>query len=124
MTRILIGGFLVAHGLVHLAVWTTPRPSGEAAAPFDPSNSWLIGSSKGLAMVLAIVAAVVLVTGGVSLFAEAEVWRSLTVVGLGLSLVLNVLYFNPWFGFISAVNAAFLAALVWAQWPSERLVGA
>jgi hypothetical protein len=122
--RIMIGGFLVAHGLVHLAVWATPRPSGKATGPFDPSNSWLIGSSKGLAVILAIAAAVVLVAGGVALFTEAEVWRSLTVVGLGLSLVLDVLYFNPWFGFITAVNAAFLVALVWAHWPSERMVGA
>jgi hypothetical protein len=36
---VLGGLFLIAHGLVHLAVWL-PEPKD---APFDPGHSWLLG---------------------------------------------------------------------------------
>jgi hypothetical protein len=123
MTRIAIGGFLVAHGLVHIAVWAVPKPA-DGSAPFDASRSWLIGSSKGLAAALAIVAALILVSGGLALFTQAGVWRPLTMTGLAASLFLDVLYFNPWLIFIAVVNAAFLAALALAHWPSANTVGA
>jgi hypothetical protein len=112
MIRILIGGFLVAHGLVHVAVWATPQQPG---APFDASDSWLLGSTRGLGVVLAVVAAVVLVAGGVALFADAAVWQPLTIVGLAGSLLLDVLYFNLWLGFITVVNAVLLVALFLAN---------
>jgi hypothetical protein len=113
MIQILIGGFLIAHGLVHLAVWATPK---QPDAPFDASDSWLLGPTKGLSMVLAVVAAVVLVAGGIALFADVAVWQPLTIAGLAVSLLLDVLYFNLWFGFITMVNAVFLAMLILANW--------
>jgi hypothetical protein len=121
MIRILLGGFLVAHGLVHLAVWATPKPTDGS---FDPSSSWLFGSAKGLSVMIAALATVALVAGGVALFAHAGVWRPLTIVGLAVSLLLDVLYFNPWFIFITVVNAGLLVALSWAHWPSTGSVGA
>jgi hypothetical protein len=118
MIRILIGGLLIAHGLVHVAVWATPkRPD----APFDASDSWLLGSTRGPSVVLAVVAAVVLVAGGVALFADAAVWQPLTIVGLAVSLLLDVLYFNLWFGFITVVNAVLLMALTWAGLVPDQL---
>jgi type IV secretory pathway VirB2 component (pilin) len=122
MIRLLIGGFLIAHGLVHVAVWATPKPKG--GGPFDPSHSWLIGSTKGLAALLAVVVAIVLIAGGVALFSHSALWRPLTVIGLAASLFLDALYFNPWFAFIAVLNAAFIATLIWTHWPSERMVGA
>ena len=124
MIRILIAGFLIAHGLVHIAVWATPKLQTAEGSPFVSSNSWLIGSTKALAALLAVLVAVVLISGGVALFAEAELWRPLTIVGLAGSLFLDVLYFNPWFIFIGLVNAAFLWALTWAHWPAASRVGA
>jgi hypothetical protein len=121
MIRILVGGFLIAHGLVHLAVWATPT---DESASFDPSHSWLLGSAKGISIVIASLATVVLVSGGVALFAHASVWRPLTIVGLAVSLLLDVLYFNPWFILITVVNAGFLVALAWVHWPSSGSVGA
>jgi len=52
------------------------------------------------------------------------VWRPLTIVGLAVSLLLDVLYFNPWFVFVTVVNAGFLVVLAWAHWPSSGSVGA
>jgi hypothetical protein len=71
MMRLLIGGFLIAHGLVHIAVWGLPNNQTAQGSPFVSSHSWLIGSTKGLAAVLAVVVAVVLISGGAALFAHA-----------------------------------------------------
>ena len=124
MTRILIGGFLIAHGLVHIGMWGVPKLQTAEGSPFVSSDSWLIGSTKGLAAVLAVLTAVVLIAGGVALFAHSGLWRPLTIVGLAGSLFLDVLYFNPWFIFITVVNGAFLWALLWAHWPAASRVGA
>jgi hypothetical protein len=122
MLRLLIGGFLVAHGLVHLAVWLAPR-AADAKGP-DPSHSWLFGSAKGFGVAVAATVAVILVAGGIALFAHAGAWRPITVVGLAGSLLLDIIYFSPWFSFISVVNGAFLFGLVWANWPPQARVGA
>jgi hypothetical protein len=122
MWRFLFVSFLIAHGLVHLAIWLTPKREG-AAAPFDVNRSWLLGEVKPLAAFLAIAAAVLLVGGGVGLWAQAEWWRGVAVAGLGVSFGLMVLTSNPWYLFIEAVNAGLVASLVWWAWPSKAMVG-
>lgn len=47
MWRSLFIAFLVAHGLVHLAIWLMPKPADDKA-PFDPDHSWLVGDQKRL----------------------------------------------------------------------------
>jgi hypothetical protein len=121
MWRFLFISFLIAHGLVHLAIWLTPEREG---APFDVNRSWLLGEVKPLAMLVAIVAAVLLVGAGVGLWAHAEWWRGVAVAGLAASFGLIVLTFNPWYAFIEAVNAGLVASLVWWAWPSKAMVGA
>ena len=56
MWRLLFIGFLIAHGLVHLAIWLLPRPSDQEA-PFDPDHSWLLGDQQTVAALLAVTAA-------------------------------------------------------------------
>jgi hypothetical protein len=124
MTRMLIGGFLIAHGLVHIGMWGVPKRQTAEGSPFVSSDSWLIGSTKGLAAVLAVLVAVVLISGGVALFSQTGLWRPLAMAGLAGSLFLDILYFNPWFIFIGVVNGAFLWALVLAHWPNASSVGA
>src|SRR4026207_1011810 len=63
MWRFLFIAFLIAHGLVHLAIWLMPKPPGQKA-PFDPDHSWLLGDQKTVAVVLAVAAAAVLMAGG------------------------------------------------------------
>ena len=58
---VLAGLFLVAHGLVHLAVW--PAPPKEDA-PFDPGHSWLLGDARRPARRFAITACTLLVAAG------------------------------------------------------------
>jgi hypothetical protein len=53
--RVLLIAFLMADGLVHVAIWA-PKYDPEKA-PFDASHSWLVGDQRTLAQVLAFVAA-------------------------------------------------------------------
>jgi hypothetical protein len=123
MWRILFVGFLIAHGLVHVAIWATPKPKDQQA-PFDPAHSWLLGDRKTLAVVAAFVAAAVLVTAGFGLWVHADWWRPVAVTGLAVSFALMVLYFDPWFLFIESVNAALVLGITWFAWPPASMVGA
>jgi len=87
-------GFLIAHGLVHVAIWAPKCDPAKAA--FDPSHSWLIGDQRPLALVLAFAAAATLVVAGIALWAYGGWWRPTAVVGLSVSTVLLLLYFTPW----------------------------
>jgi hypothetical protein len=121
--RFLFIAFLIAHGGIHAAIWATPRPK-DRPAPFDPSHSWLLGNQRVLALVLALVAAAFMVAAGVGLWAHAEWWRPVAVAGLAISFGLMILYFNPWFLFIQAVNAGLIAGILWLDWPTKSMVGA
>ena len=123
MWRFLFIGFLIAHALVHLAIWLMPKPSDQKA-PFDPDHSWLLGDQKTVAVLLAVTAAVLLMAGGLGLWMDAGWWRSVAVVGLAASFGLMVVYFNPWYLFIEGVNAALIVGIVWLTWPSKTMVGA
>jgi hypothetical protein len=123
MWRFVFIAFLIAHGAVHLAIWTTPA-STKADAPFDVRHSWVLGDRRGLPLGLAIGAALFLIASGVSLWGGVAWWRPVAVTGLMASFALMVLFFHPWFLPIQAVNAALVVALVWLAWPSQSLVGA
>jgi hypothetical protein len=93
MVRLLIGGFVVAHGLVTAAMWASPAKEGE---PFRATHSWVLGDVRYLAVALAFVAAFGFVLAGVGFLAHQSWWG---VVGIGagaVALVLMGLYFNPW----------------------------
>jgi hypothetical protein len=53
MWRLLFVGFLIAHALVHGAIWATPA-SKDPKAPFDAGHSWLLGDRGTLALILAV----------------------------------------------------------------------
>jgi hypothetical protein len=67
MIRFLLGGFIVAHGLVTAAVWTAPAKGGE---PFRATHSWILGEVRLLAVGLALVAAIGFVLAGVGFLAH------------------------------------------------------
>jgi hypothetical protein len=93
-------------------------------APFDPGHSWLLGDQKTAAVVLAVTAAALLVAGGLGLWAHAGWWRGVAAIGLAASFGPMVAYFNPWYQFIEAVNAALTVGIVALSWPSRTMVGA
>ncbi|HEX9122830.1 MAG TPA: hypothetical protein VF984_05650 [Actinomycetota bacterium] len=122
MLRVLLIGFFIAHGLVHVAIWA-PNYDPQKA-PFDASRSWLLGDQRALAQVLAFAAAVILIVTGIALWAHGGWWRPTVVVGLSVSTVLLLLYFNAWYLFILAVNLALIVGITWMNWPSKSTVGA
>jgi hypothetical protein len=113
--RGLLIAFLIAHGLVHVALWA-PK-FDPTSAPFHPSHSWLLGDRRLVAQVLAFTAAAVLVVAGIALWADTAWWQPMAVAGLVLSTVLLVLYFHPWFLFILAINVALIVGIAWLGWP-------
>jgi len=90
---VLAGLFLVAHGLVHLAVWM-PEPKDDA--PFDPRHSWMLDEARALTRTLAIAACVLFVAAGVLVLAGGGLGAGLAVAGTAVSLLLVLLTFHPW----------------------------
>jgi hypothetical protein len=107
MWRILLGGFVVAHGLVTAAIWAMPR---RADSPFDAGHSWLLGDARRIAMTIALVAAVGFMIAGVGIIANQDWWGLFGVAAAGLALLLMLAYFNPWLLAGVAISAAILYA--------------
>jgi hypothetical protein len=97
----LAGVFLVAHGLVHLAVWVAPAPPD---APFDSRHSWLLGDVEALSRAAAVVACAVLVLAGILVLVGADPGAALAAIGAGLSLLLVLVTFHAWFIAAVAIN--------------------
>jgi hypothetical protein len=79
MIRILLGTFIVAHGLLTAVIWAMPA---NAEAPFQATHSWLVGDARPLAVVIALVAAAGLVPAGIG-FIGQQAWWAFTGIGAG-----------------------------------------
>jgi hypothetical protein len=90
---VLGGLFLVAHGLVHLAIWL---PAPKEDAPFDPGHSWLLGDVRRRARALAVAAGTLLALAGILMLAGAGAGGGLAVLGAAVSVALIGLTFHPW----------------------------
>jgi predicted exporter len=107
MIRVLLGAFIVAHGLLTGLIWLSPP---KADAPFSATHSWLVGDARPLAIVVALVAAVGFVLAGVGLITQ-QAWWAFTGVGAGaVALLLMTLFFNPWLLGGIAISAGILYA--------------
>lgn len=97
------GLFLLAHGLIHIAIWCTPFD--RAKAPFDPRRSWLAArwgsesSVRGLAVVLAVGAAAAFLIAGTVMILAAPWTPAAAMTGAITSLLLTARYFHPWLSF-------------------------
>ena len=103
--RWIAGLFLIAHGLVHLAIWL-PKPDGKA--PFDVGHSPFAGNVRRLASSLAITAAVILALGGLGLIGDAPWYVPVTVTGAAVSAALLLLTFNRWWLIGLGINATII----------------
>ena len=107
--RWIAGLFLIAHGLLHLAIWL---PNPDAKAPFDVGHSPLAGNVRGPARALAVAAAGILAVGGLGLIGDASWWIPAAVAGAAVSAALLVLTFNRWWLFGLGINAAIIVLAV------------
>jgi hypothetical protein len=105
--RVLLGAFIVAHGLLTAFIWVSPA---NANAPFRASHSWLVGDARPLAVGIALVAAAGFLLAGVGLITQ-QAWWALTGIGAGtVALLLMTLFFNPWLLAGITISAAILYA--------------
>jgi hypothetical protein len=132
MWRVALGGFAVAHGLIH-ASFLSPQPRTEPGAPawpFHLDRSWLLSrlglTSRAVRVVgVGLVVAVLLgfTLTGASLLLGLAWWRTAAVASAAASLIQLALFFHPWLSLGLAINTAIIAALVLAGWPPVDLIG-
>lgn len=132
MARILFGVFFVLHGLVHLLYF------GQSARYFElqpgmvwPDGSWAFSrfvgnaTTRNLASIFLILAAIGFVAGGAGIFLKQGWWRPVVVSAAAFSTVIYLLF---WDGVIQSldnkggvgilINLTILAALLIFRWPN------
>jgi hypothetical protein len=107
MLRVLLGLFVVAHGLVTFGIWAAPVAEH---ALFNPGHSWLLGDSRTLAVALAAVAAAAFVAAGGGLLAQQDWWAAAGVAAGAVAVALMAPYFHPWLSAGILISAAILYA--------------
>ena len=131
MIRIILGIFLILHGLVHMLYFGQSQKFFELQPGMTwPDGSWAFSgflgnaTTRSLASILLVMIAVILVLGGIGLFAKWELWRSIVIGGVLLSAVTYLLLWNGQMqrldnqGFVGIlINLAILAALLVFRWP-------
>ena len=134
MTPLLIGIFLIAHGLAHGPL-TVPNPddpeSGAGTFFTAPGRSRLLRSlglsARGVAAVggiLLVLTVLGFIVAGAGIILAPQLyptWSSLAVGAALTSLVLLITFWHPWLVIGVFLDAAILYAFLWADLP---LVGA
>lgn len=134
MWRLVIGVFLILHGLVHVGAASAPAPGREDEGAFrffmGEDRSWLlralgIGNNMSwwLAVVLIGLATAGFVIAGIALLSGFGIWRGLAIGSAIMSLLLLGLYWNRYLPVGVALNAGILVALLWADWPQDETLG-
>jgi uncharacterized membrane protein YphA (DoxX/SURF4 family) len=131
MLRFIIGVFFVLHGLVHSLYF------GQSARYFElkpgtvwPDGSWAFSSLFGdettrlLASISLILAAIGFVAGGAGIFVGQAWWRPVVVSVAAFSSVVYILFWNGRMqnldgqgGVGILINIAILAAVLILRWP-------
>jgi hypothetical protein len=126
-TTLLLAGFLLAHGAIHLS-FLSPRPpatAGGPAWPFEIAHSWLLspmGASAevirpiGLGLVAVTMGAFALAALSVFGVLPAAAWGVTVALGAGASIALLVLFFHPWLVLGLVIDAVLLWAVIVAHW--------
>lgn len=123
MPNSIIALFLIAHGIVHPILAVVPGPDSETAQMGTLWNqSWLLGdgsATKTLIYIGAAASCLLLVLSGLSLMdwlVPQDWWRTLTLAGAALSLLVLVVFWNNYFPVGVIIDLALLALLLFANW--------
>ena len=123
VVTLLFAVFLIAHGLVHLAIYAAPV-NPDQPVPFDPGRSWVLGRA-GPPRRHAAAASLSPVPWRPPTRRRAGCLRSVpppgaAVAGIAavLGLVLKSLWFHPWLTFGVAIDIA-IAVTVLVGWPAS-----
>ena len=135
--KIIIGLFLIAHGLVHVGLAVAPDPNESESKPgaffTAPQRSWLLpqlglkpAAIRWIGILLVVFTTLGFVLAGLGVFGVpglAELWRTIAVVSAVLSLLLLLLFWHPWIILGVLIDVGIIFSLVWADWPSPALIG-
>ena len=109
----LFGGFLIAHGLVHVAIWLAPATDD---APFDVRRSWLLGDLGRLGTVAGPAAGTIFVLAGIAFLTGAAWWPVALLVAAAVSLLLPGGTFTAWRRPGPAINVALVIGAARGLW--------
>jgi hypothetical protein len=135
--KIIIALFLIAHGLVHAGLAAAPNPNDPETKPgaffTSPERSWLlpnlgINSSavQWIGIILVALATLGFILAGLGVFGIpglAEAWRTIAVFSAVVSLLLLVLFWHPWIIVGILIDIGILLSILWADWPSDTVIG-
>jgi hypothetical protein len=127
MVSVLIGVFIVLHGLVHLFYFALSRRLFELDRPIVgwPEQSWalsnLLGDSttRAIASVLYVLATILFVAGGAAILLHANWWNPILVGAAIFSSAITIVFWDgkmqqlPEKGFVGLlINVVILAAVL------------
>jgi hypothetical protein len=122
MMRALAVSFLIAHGLVHAAIYATP-PDTAKQAPFDPARSWAVAAGhvpralmRTVSVRLAWITAAAFAVAGMALAAGLQSWPLIAAVAAVTGLALKIVYFHPWLSAGVLIDVAIVVAAA-NDWP-------
>jgi hypothetical protein len=107
MLRVLFGAFMIAHGVVTGLIWVMPK-TGDA--PFDASHSWLLGDSRGVAVVGGLVVGAGFVVTGAGYLGGQEWWPLTGLVAGALGVAFMAIFFSVWLLAGIAISAVIAGA--------------
>lgn len=123
LVRIVLGGLLVAHGLVHL-MWFAPND--DPAWPFRLDRSWLMSEATRKPVAIALVA---LVVAGFALLGLAvwgvpglaSIWPGLAIGAAVVSLATLVLFWDRRLLWGVAIDVSLIVVAVWRPDSTDRI---
>jgi hypothetical protein len=106
VVELVLGSFVVAHGLVTAGIWLAP---GNDDAPFDPAHSWLLGEARRAAIVIGFLVGAGLVVAGLAMLTRSDWWPTAAMLAGAGGTVQILVWFNRWLVLGLAINLAVLA---------------
>jgi hypothetical protein len=124
-TRLFIGIFIILHGLVHPIMAFVPQPMEEQSDDNPPviggfwTESWLLGDGttvKSAIYTLAVLTTAVFLVTGIG-FMGSQTWaKPALLAGIGLSLLLLIVFWNVWLTLGIVIDLALLAVSPGTSW--------
>ena len=137
MLKIILGIFLMAHGLVHSILAIAPNPGDPDARPgaffTAVERSWLLpqlgmgpSAIRWTGIILVALSTLGFILAGLGILGVPgliAIWRTVAVVSSCVSLLLLILFWHPWLIIGVLIDTAVLIALLWAKWPAVDMIG-
>ena len=124
MSTTLLVGFLILHGLLHLAIWMPhPTQDPDTPPPFIPDHSALLTAMQApasittrLARALALATTTAYLLAGGAVGGDTSLAAPAAVAAAALALALKALFFHPWLTVGVLLDVAVLTSAL-TRWP-------